>query len=250
MTNFASSLFLLIIYCTISYQQQNPPPWSVVPYSEGAYENSNNNPPDLVGILCAISGLPPRPTKYDFPLCRQYESLSCCNTGHASNAYDAWQSIVDVGDSCPYKRQRKAPELVEFLCMPCDPLQPNYTVTNYTDGFQLGTTYVRICSDFAQRLWSRANYYGECGLNYGNFPCGSNFETCDSRIVMPALYANAENFMNAMPNTFTLNGHYYMLVVNESTLKPGELCFSGGNHFVSLNFVYLFLILTVVLKFL
>jgi len=115
------------------------------------------------------------------------------------------------------------------MCMPCDPNQPQYTVTNYTAGYVPGTTYIRICSDFAEAIWSRANYYHECGLRFLNFPCAGGWQSCGDNIVVPALFANAEQFLNALPSTFNQNGPYYMIVVNRTTLAPGELCFGGSS---------------------
>jgi len=176
--------------------------------------------PSAISDICALSGKQPASVKYEFNLCRQYESPSCCLTGHDDDIQDKFSDLVDVGIACPYHSKNFAPALQTFWCMGCSPDQPKF----------MRGKQVLICAEFAEKLWGDGTLYDDCGLRLVHNNCGSGFDECGDDIIVPSVYFNSSliAFMNRVaPPGLT---SYTFISVTNDELGQNEKCFNEGNQ--------------------
>eukprot|EP01118_Nematostelium_gracile_P019560 TRINITY_DN9100_c0_g1_i2.p1 TRINITY_DN9100_c0_g1~~TRINITY_DN9100_c0_g1_i2.p1 ORF type:complete len:233 (-),score=39.20 TRINITY_DN9100_c0_g1_i2:74-706(-) len=184
---------------------------------------------------CLLTGFEPRRAKYGFRLCRQYNDNTCCVTGMDADALEKFETLVDLGDSCPYRKRNSVVELNQWFCLACSPDQPK---------FMINETTVRVCKDFAERLWEDdGKIYDGCGLRVVNNVCGSGFDECGDDVVVPSTtYASVEDFMQAVKPPGMRDPEFTFVVVDPNDLNDGEMCFNSAKT-VSMSLFLLFAIL-------
>ena len=114
-----------------------------------------------------------KPSKDPFPSlvkCYKYNNEACCMSVHDDYISNYISTLLT--DPC----LRKYSEFEDLMCLACHPLESNYVdPTNKK---------IRICEDFAMRLWNASEYdelnkptdiFDNCGFKSDNFDIDDKF---------------------------------------------------------------------------
>jgi len=222
-------------------------------FSQTNQTTTTNTPAPTPSTKCGITGLAPGPPPYALQFCTMYQDNSCCLSSNDEDIAGGYQTMVDVGLSCPYSKKWKRPELFQYNCMGCDPDQPLYMED---DGITL-----RVCEDFAAALLGDGanllKLFDACGLRVVSTNCnlaGSGndtitlpFTSCGDNVVIPSLaytvydsngnpdkYASWANFMNmnSPPDLgpFGATASPYVFVIEPKVNgNYAKKCFNSGS---------------------
>lgn len=114
-----------------------------------------------------------KPSKDPFPSlvkCYKYNNEACCMSVHDDYISNYISTLLT--DPC----LRKYSEFEDLMCLACHPLESNYVDSE--------NKKIRICIDFAMRLWNASEYdelnkptdiFDNCGFKSDNFEIDDKF---------------------------------------------------------------------------
>lgn len=114
-----------------------------------------------------------KPSKDPFPSlvkCYKYNNEACCMSVHDDYISNYISTLLT--DPC----LRKYSEFEDLMCLACHPLESNYVDSE--------NKKIRICKDFAMRLWNASEYdelnkptdiFDNCGFKSDNFEIDDKF---------------------------------------------------------------------------
>lgn len=100
--------------------------------------DSNANPKE--DAVCSLRGVPSHAASPSLKMCYIYSKDACCTNVHDSEIQDALSNLVSP--SC----QDNFEDLILYYCYGC--------YNRQSDSINTTTKTIRICKDFAARVWS------------------------------------------------------------------------------------------------
>lgn len=162
-----------------------------------------------------------KPSKDPFPSlvkCYKYNNEACCMSVHDDYISNYISTLLT--DPC----LRKYSEFEDLMCLACHPLESNYVdPTNKK---------IRICEDFAMRLWNASNedelnkptdIFDNCGFKSDNFDI-------DDKFIIPSKHWN--NFTHFFTDIRVPLFEDFDLII----ITNGEQCYNIGG-IQTLNFI-------------
>jgi hypothetical protein len=162
-----------------------------------------------------------KPSKDPFPSlvkCYKYNNEACCMSVHDDYISNYISTLLT--DPC----LRKYSEFEDLMCLACHPLESNYVdPTNKK---------IRICEDFAMRLWNASeedelnkptDIFDNCGFKSDNFDI-------DDKFIIPSKHWN--NFSHFFTDIRVPLFEDFDLII----ITNGEQCYNIGG-IQTLNFI-------------
>ena len=162
-----------------------------------------------------------KPSKDPFPSlvkCYKYNNEACCMSVHDDYISNYISTLLT--DPC----LRKYSEFEDLMCLACHPLESNYVdPTNKK---------IRICEDFAMRLWNASDkdelnkptdIFDNCGFKSDNFEI-------DDKFIIPSKHWN--NFTHFFTDIRVPLFEDFDLII----ITNGEQCYNIGG-IQTLNFI-------------
>jgi len=188
--------------------------------------------------VCHVTQLPPASGAYTLETCGDYQDNACCSVGHDFDIGNDFQTLMSLGDSCPYALVSDS-YIAKWFCAGCDPNQPDY-VYQAADQLANATSMFLVCQSFADNVWGDGTKYDGCGLRLA-----------DGNVHIPSvMFNNASSFINTVMPPYLDDGSFTFVIVEESSVEQiygsGVRCF-GGSSGASVAFFSVSLILMSVL---
>ena len=164
---------------------------------------------------CTLTGFPSKDPFPSLVTCYKYNNEACCLSVHDDYIKDQLSSMLT--DSCLGKYN----ELEDLMCLGCHPFEMAYFGEN-----EDGNRELRICKDFAKRLWDAQSdddldlptyKYDNCGFKSGYF-----YPEAESPYIMPS-----RNFTNISYFLHQLVIPFYDGVDVVITEDNGEHCYNS-----------------------
>jgi hypothetical protein len=196
---------------------------------------------------CWVTGLQP---KNPFPLevCFWFNDNSCCNPTTDQKVAGVFDGLIAGPGCAPMGHRVKSTykEILQFLCMPCDPLEPKYRF-RLRDGDTIGQIAAdasqpadafgwKICKSFVQGinnmsgLWgTNGTRYDICGLTLGDSIVTPSVEYADDTDTsVDKQYTAATRFLTAVAGLMWTRPNFTVSIVDDTVANynfTGSPCY-------------------------
>lgn len=164
--------------------------------------------------VCTLTGFPSKDPYPSLVTCYKYNNEACCLSVHDDYIKDQLSAMLT--DSC----LGKYTELEDLMCLGCHPFEMAY----FTEDEE-GNRVLKLCKDFAKRLWDASSdedldsptyKYDNCGFKSGYF-----YSDAEKPFIMPS-----RNFTNVSHFLHQLVIPFYDGVSVVITEDDGEGCYN------------------------